>query len=151
MNHSPIAAPHDDRLRRDKERLVQRWFCELRDPHVSLRWSAALALGRLTSIAAAAIPRLIEALSDPDVKVRRLAVMILGAAGPISGPPVSALLEALDDADECVRHRAAVALGYAGVPVALPTQRRAVDPNVPVPAQLLRPSDRSRGQNARAA
>jgi HEAT repeat protein len=76
------------------------------DPEVSVRCSAAEALGRLQS--GDAIDPLIAALSDPSPQVRQSAAYSLGLIGDPRAKP--ALESAKNDADELVRFFAEDAL-----------------------------------------
>ncbi len=84
------------------------------DTSPSVRWSAAVALGKIGPDAKAAVPALIEALKDENSEMRRRVAVALGNIGPDAKAAVPALIEALKDENKNVRDSAAVALGTLG-------------------------------------
>lgn len=85
----------------------------LGDARESVRWGAAIALGKLGREGRDAVPALVRALADPKENVRWCAANALGAVGAVgagAAESVPALREALHDLDEDVRLGAAMAL-----------------------------------------
>jgi HEAT repeat protein len=82
----------------------------LADPDRGLRRRAALAAGRIGSVAL--VPALIERMNDTEPEVRQMAAFALGLVGDTRA--TERLTFALQDPEEMVRARAAEALGRAG-------------------------------------
>lgn len=83
----------------------------LSDPDPAARTSAAIALGRLNTDAADALPRLAEVMrNDPDPDVRAAACDAVSKMAPASRAVVGDLAAALSDPEPPVRMYAAIAL-----------------------------------------
>eukprot|EP00931_Biecheleriopsis_adriatica_P083182 TRINITY_DN56739_c0_g1_i1.p1 TRINITY_DN56739_c0_g1~~TRINITY_DN56739_c0_g1_i1.p1 ORF type:complete len:220 (+),score=43.97 TRINITY_DN56739_c0_g1_i1:259-918(+) len=84
-----------------------------------MRQAAADSLGQLGTVAADALPALIERLQDPRGNVRESSAQALGHIGSAGAELVQALSTCLEDLNDRVRKAAAAALGNLG-PVAQP-------------------------------
>jgi HEAT repeat protein len=96
------------------DRPMTAWLGDLKDGQVSVRRSAAFALGKIGSLAP--VPELVDALRDSDASVREASAFALGEIGPPpdgldASPIVASLLRALSDVDPRVRRSAAYSLG----------------------------------------
>ncbi|MCB9644699.1 MAG: HEAT repeat domain-containing protein [Myxococcales bacterium] len=81
---------------------------------LSLRWIAAVEIGRFRSEATPAISALTEALSADDARVRLAAAEALSYIGPAAQASAEALSKRIQDPDERVRLTSAEALGNLG-------------------------------------
>ena len=82
----------------------------LGDANAEVRWSAAIALGRVGRAGGTAIPALIKALADTDGNVRYVAAVTLGGLGTAARDARPALVEVLHDRDDSVRAAARLSL-----------------------------------------
>ena len=107
-----MLAPAQDQEFLDKP--LARWIEDLGSRDPAVRRSAAYALGKFTTKAIDAVPRLERALRDKDNGVRAAAANALGEIGPTGlDDPVRSLLPLLgtQEADTHVRRNAAIAIG----------------------------------------
>lgn len=82
----------------------------LKDTHVSVRASAATALGHIHSEPGAVVPALIEMLHDQDVQLHAFAARALGEFGDNARPATAQLIELLSEANQDARKAATNAL-----------------------------------------
>lgn len=90
--------------------IVEMWTHALRSERATERYEAAVALGRLGSRAASAIPALAQLADDPTSGAARA----LGRMGPAAAPAVGTLVDLLSHPVVHVRRQAADALGRIG-------------------------------------
>jgi hypothetical protein len=64
-----------------QESFISQLLSELRNPHASLAWGAAIGLAHLPRADTVAVHRLARGLKDPDVEVRKLLGLVLGNVG----------------------------------------------------------------------
>lgn len=96
----------------DPKRAVEVYCRELRHSDGNVRWNAVMAVGRIPTHAADAVPLLAERVQrDPDKFVRAVAADVLGRMGEAARPAIPALLVAVRDDDYLVQTSSARALG----------------------------------------
>ncbi len=79
------------------EKAIPALINALSDSDISIRWEAALALGKMKSLAKPAVEKLIDALEDPAYQVRLMAAEALGEIGPDAKAALDALKKAQND------------------------------------------------------
>ncbi|MEP0779213.1 HEAT repeat domain-containing protein [Microcoleus sp. ZQ-A2] len=98
----------------EKEEAIAALVELLQDKDDSVRYLAAIALGKLGKASENVIAALLERLQDEKDSVRSRAADALGKLGKASENMIAALLERLQDEKDSVRSRAADALGKLG-------------------------------------
>jgi HEAT repeat protein len=100
----------------------------------SLRWIAAVEIGRLKRKATPAVATLTQALASDDARVRLAAAEALHYIGPAALPAAAALSQRIKDDDERVRVAVAQALGSIGEQAAkdaIPALKQGLQDNTP--------------------
>jgi HEAT repeat protein len=87
---------------------------DLRGPDAHTRFTAAVALVRITGRTDPYLPFVLELLAASDWRVRREAFVFLEEIGPAAAAAVPRLVQILKDPADPLRHFAASALGHVG-------------------------------------